>query len=59
MHIEHVPVMSLQLTKILMARTSLGLHDPEDEGPTFLQNFNIFQLRHLKISKQQVSDNTI
>jgi hypothetical protein len=43
--------------KIPMERTSLGLHDPEDEGPTFLQNFNIFQLRHLKINKQQVSGN--
>jgi hypothetical protein len=51
--------MSLQLTKIPMERTSLGLHDPEDEGPTFLQNFNIFQLRHLKINKQQVSGNTV
>jgi len=36
-----------------------GLHDPEDEGPTFLQNFNIFQLRHLKINKHQVSGNTV
>jgi hypothetical protein len=45
--------------KIPMERTSLGLHDPEDEGPTFLQNFNILQLRHLKINKQQVSGNTV
>jgi len=45
--------------KVPMERTSLGLHDPEDASPTFLQNFIIFQLRHLKINKQQVSGNTV
>jgi len=48
--------MSLQLMKIPMERTSLGLHAPEDESPTLLQNFYIFQLRYLKINKKQVTE---
>jgi molybdate-binding protein len=42
-----------------MERTSLGLHDPEDEKPNIPSNLNILQLRQLKINRQRGSGNTV